>query len=197
VSGLEIAAVTEGTATLAAAIVAAIAAVASLGVTTFSAYRREMRNAQRDALQPHLASLANAIHQTVATSFNQQKAQSPAVAERWRSRGKESAKTLESVRLAVRYPLPGLDEGLKNLTRVPDWVAHRRGQPSVGELLAHADSLATALHATIEASWRLGRPPGWLRRRRLTRRVNALRAVAPIGPKTTAAREDNATGIDA
>ena len=71
---MEIAAVSQGAATLAAALVAAVAAVSSLVVTTIAAYRCEMREAQRQALLPHLALLADAIHQTVATSFNQQKA---------------------------------------------------------------------------------------------------------------------------
>lgn len=181
---MEVAAVSQGTATFAAALVAAVAAVSSLVVTTIAAYRREMRDAQRQALQPHLALLADAIHQTVATSFNQQKARTPQAADRWRARGKEAAAALEKTRLAVRYPLPGLDEGLNNLRRVPDWVAHRRGRPEIDELLAQADALASALHTAIEKSWRRGQPPGWLRRRRLDRQVKSLRATAPIGPKT-------------
>ena len=84
----------------------------------------------------------------------------------------------------MRYPLPGLDEGLNNLRRVPDWVAHRQGRPEIDQLLKQADALASALHATIEASWRQGRPPGRLRRRRLDRRVKGLRETAPIGPKS-------------
>lgn len=180
---MEIFAVSQASATFAAALIAAVAAVSSLVVTTIAAYRREMRDAQRQALQPHLAPLADAIHQTVATSFNQQKARTPQAADRWRARGQEAAATLETTRLAVRYPLPGLDDGLNNLRRVPDWVAHRRGRPEIDELLKQADALASALHATIEKSWRHGRPPGWLPRRRLRRQVESLRATAPIGPK--------------
>jgi hypothetical protein len=183
---VEIAAVSQGTATLAAAIVAAVAGVASLVVTTVSGYRREMRAAQRDALQPYLSSLADAIHQTVATSFNQQRASSAQKAQRWREQGKKAATTLETVRLGVRYPLPGVDDGLRNLTRVPDWVAHRRGQTASDDLLNKADALAKALHRTIETSWRRGRPPGAIRRRMLERRVDELRLAAPIGSTTDA-----------
>jgi hypothetical protein len=177
---LPIGAVSEATATLAAASIAAVAGIATLVVTTVSAYRREMRDAQREALQPYLASLADAIHQTVATSFNQQKAKSAQSGERWWQQGKAAAKTLESVRLGVRYPLPGVDDGLRNLTRVPDWVAHRRGQAENDDVLKRADELARALHETIEASWRRGRPPGYFRKRRLTRRVRALRTAAGV-----------------
>lgn len=183
---METIAVSQEAATFAAALIAAVAAVGSLVVTTIAAYRREMRDAQRQALQPHLAVLADAIHQTVATSFNQQKARSSQAADRWRDRGKEAAAALEKTRLAVRYPLPGLDEGLNNLRRVPDWVAHRRGRPEIDELLKQADALASALHAIIERSWRDGRPPGRFRRRRLSRLVKRLRATAPIGPKPDA-----------
>lgn len=182
-------AIKTSTATLAAAAVAAVAATLSLLVTTLAAYRREGREAQRAALQPHLAALADGIHQTVATSFTQQKVLATGSREgaaKWRKLGKDASSELERVRLEIRYPLPGLDDGLRNLTRVPDWVGHRKGHADGDELLAKADALAKALHRAIESSWRRGRPPGWIRRRQIARKVRALRSVAPIGPKGAA-----------
>lgn len=179
-------AIKTSTATLAAAAVAAVAATVSLLVTTIAAYHREGREAQRTALQPHLSALADGIHQTVATSFTQHKALaagSGASAEKWRNLGKAAGAELERVRLEIRYPLPGLDDGLRNLTRVPDWVGHRKGHEEGEELLSEADALAKALHRAIESSWRRGRPPGWIRRRQIAGRVRALRSRAPIGPK--------------
>lgn len=179
-------AVDTATGTLAAAVIAAVAAIGSLVVTTISGYRREGREAQRAALQPHLAPLADAIHQTVATSSMQHKALVDGkreLAAKWRKRGTDASSDLERIRLEVRYPLPGVDEGLRSLTRIPNWVAHRKGGDEGGALLQQADSLAKALHRAIESSWRRGRPPGTFTRHRLTRRVGAVRAVAPIGPR--------------
>jgi hypothetical protein len=182
-------AIKTSTATLAAAAVAAVAATLSLLVTTVAAYRREGREAQRAALQPHLAALADGIHQTVATSFTQQKALAAGsrdTAAKWRKLGQDASGELERIRLEIRYPLPGLDDGLRNLTRVPAWVGHRKGQADGDELLAKADALARALHRAIETSWRRGRPPGWIRRHQIARKVRALRSIAPIGPKVAA-----------
>lgn len=181
---LQIAVVSQGTATLAAAFVAALAAVASLAATAISAYRREGREAQREAIRPYLGPLAEAIHQTVAMSSNQQKALASGAAKsasNWRDRSQAAVKELEKVRREVRYPLSGLDDGLRNLTRVPGWIAHRRGGEDGQLLLERADALAQELHRAVEVSWRRGQPPTWIRRRKIDARVKALRAVAPIG----------------
>lgn len=42
----------------------------------------------------------------------------------WRKRGLEATQTLYRVRPRVRYSLEGVDLGLRNLGRLPDWVAY-------------------------------------------------------------------------
>jgi hypothetical protein len=59
------------TATLIAALIAAVAAAGSLVVSIITAGRRERRDNHRRALEAELPDLADGLHQVVATSFTQ------------------------------------------------------------------------------------------------------------------------------
>jgi hypothetical protein len=181
------------TATLIAALIAAVAAAGSLVVSIITASRRERRDNHRRALDAELPDLADGLHQVVATSFTQHrqlaagKTQSGA---NWRGRGQAAAQTLYRVRPRVRYSLSGLDLGLRNLGRLPDWVAYHQGRPEGQELLDHADALASALHEIIEISWRDGRPLSPADRRRVAVLVDELRTHAPIEVREQALVEE-------
>lgn len=181
------------TATLIAAFIAAAAAIGSLIVSIISSGRRERRDNHRRALEAELPDLADGLHQVVATSFTQHrqlrdgKIQS---ASNWRSRGQEAAQTLYRVRPRVRYSLSGLDLALRNLGRLPDWIANNQGRPEGQELLDRANDLATAMHEVIEASWRDGRPLPSGDRKRISALVEELRAYAPIGVREQALAEE-------
>ena len=101
-----------------------------------------------------------------------------------------AAQLLHRVRPRVRYSLPGVDLGLRNLARLPDWVAHHSGGPEGQELLERANSLATALHELVERSWRNGRPPSDSQRRRIEKLVEDLRRYATIGARQQAISEE-------
>lgn len=181
------------TATLIAALIAAVAAVGSLIITIITAGRRERRDAHRNALETELPDLANGLHQVVATSFTQHRqlgAGKVQSAGNWRSRGLEAAQVLYRVRPRVRYSLSGLDLGLRNLGRLPDWVAHYQGRPEGQELLTRADALATEMHAIIERSWRNGHPLSQDDHQRVKDLVAEFRRFAPAGAREQALAEE-------
>jgi hypothetical protein len=196
---------TGQTATLLAASIAACAAVLSLAVTTVATGRRERKAAEREiqrerrevhrnALEPHLSDLAGGIHEVVATSFIQQKALTASktgTARNWQERGLTARATLERLRRRVRYFLPGLDPGLKALTPLPNWVAHRSGGVEAEELLSRADALARHLHQAIEDSWRTGEPPTAEHQQRTLELADRIREVAPIGPLPERPEDDD------
>jgi hypothetical protein len=90
---------------------------------------------------------ADALHQVVATSFAQHRQLSLSKQEsatKWRNLGENAAQKLHEVRPRVRYSLPGLDIGLRNLSRLPDRTAHHKGDATGKDLLDRANSLAGA-----------------------------------------------------
>jgi hypothetical protein len=182
---------------LIAALIAAAAAMGSLVVNVVVAGRRERRNAHRKALEAELPDLADTLHQIVATSVTQRRQLVEGRTEsaaNWRRRGQSAAKKLATVRPRVRYSLPGVDMALRNLTRMPDWVASQGARPEGQTLLDQADALATALHELIEASWRSGRAPSRAERRRIESLVARLREYAPIVVHTQALTEEPEAG---
>ena len=179
--------------TLLAALIAAIASMGSLVVNVLVAGHRERRDVHRKAVEKELPDLADALHQVVATSYTQHRQLSLAKtdsAANWRKRGRDAALLLGKVRPRVRYSLPGADLGLRNLARLPDWVAHHGGRPEGQALLEQADSLATALHELIAQSWRDGQPPPAKQRRRIETLVDNLREYATIGARNQTIAEE-------
>lgn len=108
------------------------------------------QNARREAIQAYVPKLARLTWQCVAaprTMLN--KIPGSEGAASWKARGSEAAEELRSLRLEVRHLLPGLEEPLRVLTRVPDWVVHKH---SCNDLAAAKDICddATQLRQLID-----------------------------------------------
>lgn len=157
----------QPTATLVAAGIAAVAALLSLLTTFLGDRRAEMRAAHRVALQTHLETLGEGIHKTAASATILRRrfleGSDPAP---WRDAGRTGAKALKAVRPKVKYTLYGLDEPLRTLSRMPEWVATYKDVPKTNaeELLKAMQKLAASVDAAIRRSYRRGLPPGWIRR---------------------------------
>jgi hypothetical protein len=179
--------------TLLAALIAAAASICSLLVNVLAAGRRERRETHRKAVEPELPDLADGLHQVVATSFTQHRQLGLGKTESatsWRQRGRDAAQLLGRVRPRVRYSLPGADLGLRNLARLPDWIAHYGGRPEGQTLLDQADVLATGLHELIEQSWRRGAPPLAVQRRKIQTLADNFRQCAPFEVRQQAIVEE-------
>lgn len=161
-----------------AASIAAGAALLTLAGNVLGSRRAEMRTAHRTALTGQLQDLAEGIHETVAaaTILRRRNLAGSDVAD-WIEKGKKGSDKLKSVRPQCRYTLFGLDDPLRTLSRMPEWVATYKNVPGTNadKLLAEMTKLASEVDAAIRWSYRRGLPPGAIRRWRLKRRSDRVR----------------------
>lgn len=67
---------------------------------------------------------------------------------------------LKQLRWKIRYPLWGIDEGLKTIGRLHDWSLHFKKTPEEAKkLLDQGDMLRKAIDKVIKSSYINGRPP--------------------------------------
>jgi hypothetical protein len=94
--------------------------MATFVLTAFSGLRTEARAAHRQVLQPYLTDLASCIAQAMASATVlhrvQLRSEGSEQARNWRAKADEAVAKLKTVRPQVRYPLYGLDEGLRTLS---------------------------------------------------------------------------------
>jgi len=156
----DVATLTTQDATLIAAGIAAATGLAKLVSDALSARGAATRAAHRTVLEPHLPRLATSIHSVVAGAVlvhrRLQNNQLPGNALEISQLGADALKTY---RLEVKYALPGLEEPLRTLTRVPNWIATYKGDASGDNLIEGLRRLSRQVDKTISRSYRRGRPP--------------------------------------
>lgn len=182
---------TRETATLVAACIAAAASLVVLLLNLRAQRRAELRVAHRQTLDLSIAELAEALHQSVACASIILKAKSDGARARWKCRGAKASSQLKSLRPRLRYPLWGLDEGLRVLSRVPDWAEHARADNSRAQrLVSKADGLRKALDYAIRRSYRKGRAPTLHERLRVRYTAWQCRRIFVAGKAEPGADED-------
>jgi len=143
-------------ATLVAAVIAAAASVSKLVYDRFT----ESRSHHRALLQPLLTELGESVSGIVATANIMAKTKSDEAFANWYLKAKNERKKLTVVRPKLRYPLWGVDEGLRVLIRLPDWVGHARiDGERLRRLLSDADKLKSAIDRAAFNCYRAGRTP--------------------------------------
>jgi hypothetical protein len=170
--------VSEVTATLVVAGIAAAVSVATLLVTVVSSRRSEQRAAHRATLAPYLPNIASGIHSVMASSqLILRRAESGQTLDSWIQRGAAGASLLKGVRPNVKYPLFGIDEALRTLSRMPEWIATYSGDrdAGAGRLLENAQRLSILTDEVVRRSYARGRPPTWFERRKLNQRAAETR----------------------
>ena len=173
---------TVETATLIAASIAAAASVVVLLVNLRAQRRAELRVVHRQTLDTSVGELGEALHQVVACANILLKTKSDEARERWKCRGAQASVSLKSLRPKLRYPLWGIDEGLRVLSRVPDWADHARVDDSRAKtLIERADKLRRALDYAIRRSYRNGRSPSLHERVRVRYQATRCRRVFTDG----------------
>ncbi|HEY4278634.1 MAG TPA: hypothetical protein VGM91_10460 [Conexibacter sp.] len=149
-----------------------------LAVDALSARGTAIRAAHRSTLEPHLAPLARDIHEVTAGIVIVQKrnreGQQPGNSL---DHAMRAAEALKKQRLEVKYALGGSEEALRVLTRAPDWISTYKGDPSGDALIRAIQALSRALDSVIARSYRKGRPPNWMERRKLEREAAGVREV--------------------
>lgn len=185
------------TATLIAAAVAALASVAGLVLNLVAQTRAEVRQANRALLGPHLNDLARSLHEVLASATILSKARTDKSRENWRKRAADAQGRIKGFRSELRYPLWGIHEGLRVISRLPNWLEHTHDLPEVAqELWADGNRLRNALDLAIRDAYVWGRPPSRRRRRRVNyfaRRLRTLYAKHTKAADTELDEEDLAS----
>ena len=93
--------------------------------------------------------------------------------DHWISDAMQTADRIQKLRPELRYPLWGIDNPLKQLSRVSGRIQHfkNRSIPDAKRYLEAANSLRDALDDAIKYSYEFGKPPS-------SRKVNAARIAA-------------------
>jgi hypothetical protein len=167
---------TAPVATTVAALIAAGAAIANLAITTISKAGEESRATYREAVAEDFKRIGRAVHEIIALSNIQLKDLEREIhAERYK-KAAEAARRLKDLRIDVRYTVPGIDEGFRILSRLPDWVGHAKVDPKIaGNLFALAKKLGREIDLAVQRSYASGRPPSWWRRYRVAKSAQQLR----------------------
>lgn len=159
-------------ATLIAAIIAAFISLITLVLNLSTRYSAEVRKAHRDSLTKDLHALGEALHQTLACSHILLKSRTDESLANWRARASAAKARLKALRVKLRYPLWGLDDSLKTISLLPDWIDHVRLYPEhASEVIKHGTALGDALDSSIRKCYIHGRSP----RRCEVRKVNSRR----------------------
>lgn len=144
------------TATLIAAIIAAIASLISI----FANKAAEFRAAHRRTLSDYIHDLSKTLHQIIATSKILTNYNTDENLKNWRGKAQEAKENLKKMRPELRYTLAGLDLGFRTSSRLPDWVEHARGYPEYEKkLVEKGANISEALDGCIRRSYQKGRPP--------------------------------------
>jgi hypothetical protein len=136
----------------------------------------EARAAHRRGLESELPALGEALHQVVASSvIAHRRVRGGQMAGVAGTNGLEAAEVLKQKRLMVRYPLSGIEDALRSLSRLPNWAATYRGHESGDDLIRDAQGLSAQVDKVIARSYRRGRPPNAFERRSIRRQTERLR----------------------
>jgi len=168
---------TAETATLVAACLAAGVSILNLLLTGSFRKQEEMRAAIRSAASKNLDEVGRLVHEVIALSYVLSKASDQGHKEK-HEKAREAADRLKNKRLDVRYSLWGIEEGLRALTRIPDWVAHTRVDPQRREkLLSAAAELGEAVDNVVRKTYLTGAVPGRLSRWKVQRKASKANSV--------------------
>ncbi|HMO64046.1 MAG TPA: hypothetical protein PKE47_02270, partial [Verrucomicrobiota bacterium] len=160
------------------ALVAAFSSIGTLCINLFAQYRSEMRATYRKTLEPFLEPLGKNLYLTMACSKilslkNDEDGESRG---NWRKRADEARNEIKKLRMNVRYSLWGLDEPLRVLTRVPNWIEHNKGNRENSDaLILLATNLREAIDDSIRRAYSCGKPIPFWNRWLLNKKAGKLR----------------------
>lgn len=162
---------------LAGAFVAGGFAVAVALINVVPSLSRHSRETHRETLNDSLQTLASDLNGIMATSTTYlkriERGQDPKV---WIGRMERHRDSIKVLRTELRYHLNGLDDALRFMTRVGDYVQHYKADVVEGtRFLGRADLLRQRVDAGIANAYERGRPPSRWKRWRVKR---ALRDVS-------------------
>ncbi|MCT3846077.1 hypothetical protein HZQ52_14710 [Elizabethkingia anophelis] len=146
----------EGTATLLAAIIAAIFSL----FTLLSIKPKEIRAANRKTLEPYIYDLSDSIHQLIAISNIIIKTKTDESLKNWREKAETAKKKLKDIRPKIRYSLWGLEDYILSLTKLPDFTQYTLSDIEVAKkVVKKGTHLGDCLDNCIRKCYLSGRTP--------------------------------------
>lgn len=156
----------QPTATLIAATLAGVLSLANFVLGQRAGRSSEGRAQYRQLLMPHVTELGEVLHKVVATATVAVGRKKQGRTEgTWLARTKKACDELRDLRLRVKYPLWGVEDGLRALTRLGHWMeAKIEIEDERVALLSSAEALRRALDASVRRAYLRGAPPGLITR---------------------------------
>ncbi|MDE5492244.1 hypothetical protein [Elizabethkingia meningoseptica] len=146
----------EGTATLLAAIIAAIFSF----FTLLSIKPKEIRAANRKTLEPYIYDLSDSIHQLIAISNIIIKTKTEEGLRNWREKAEIAKEKLKDIRPKIRYSLWGLEDYILSLTKLPDFTLYTFSDIEVAkEVVKKGTQFGDSLDNCIRKCYSSGRTP--------------------------------------
>jgi hypothetical protein len=148
----------RGTATLIAAIIAAISSL----IVLFSKRGAEIRTARRKSLEKYISDLSSSIHQLIATSNILLKAKTSESQTNWKVKAESAKDQLKKIRPELTYSLWGIDSSLQTLSRLPDFTAYTLEDNEIAKkVVKRGTKLGDAINKCIKNCYLNGRAPSW------------------------------------
>jgi hypothetical protein len=143
-----------------AAIVAALASIATLISTVWSAYRADLRKARRDAIASNLPDLFEGLYATVARTKQAVDAKEPTTAAKKWELALAVTRDLEQARLKSRLFLGDISSAVHQLILTPRIARMCASNPArIKHVIPLATSLRQAIDAALRAAYVEGRFP--------------------------------------
>lgn len=139
----------EGDAIFYAAAIAAAISIISLVFTLISNRSTDLKAARRATLSSSFSELGELLYELVALSVKMKKMKSSDNFDSIRSKAEETSKKIDELRRKTRYPLWGIDGGLRAIRWTPIYIAHLKDERD-GDRAGKIIKLSTALRESID-----------------------------------------------
>jgi hypothetical protein len=170
--------ITAEEATLYAALIAAAISLITLVFTLMASRSTDLRAARRATLSTSFSELGALLYELVALSVKMKQMKSGEKFDEVRKRAEAASEKIDDLRRKTRYPLWGLDEGLRTIRWVPVYIAHMKHERD-GERARKIIELSTSLRETIDLAicyaYFTGKPPTRIQKLAVWWRARCLR----------------------
>ncbi len=141
--------ISEGEATFYAAVIAAAISLISLVFTFISNSSADLKAARRATLSSSFSELGALLYELVALSVKMKNMKTSDNFDLTRKKAEDTSEKIDDLRRKTRYPLWGLDGGLRTIRWVPVYIAHLKHERD-GERAGKIIYLSTALRESID-----------------------------------------------
>lgn len=146
-------------------IIGAISAFFGACVGSIFSQRKERRDIYRRLLEGYVDKFGSHCYQSVAIAHTlHERIKTGKSRASWLSKHKSNRVELENIRLVLRYPLWGCNEGIRCLIRLPTWICLcHKDQKTCSELLKLGTNLRRAIDKAVISALNSGAIPSCYR----------------------------------